>query len=70
MGTNWGMFNAVTHYVDHLNEHKEGTDYAAFGNGHLLKAKAFSRYSVEKQSEEIRECYVNPDTFEKGFNTP
>ena len=48
MGTNWGMFNAVTHYVDHLNEHKEGTDYAAFGNGHLLKAKAFSRYSVEK----------------------
>ena len=47
MGTNWGMFNAVTHYVDHLNEHKDGTDYAAFGNGHLLKSKAFARYGVE-----------------------
>ncbi len=48
METNLGMFNAVTYYVYHLNEHKEGTDYAAFGNGQLLKANAFSRYSVEK----------------------
>ena len=39
--TNWGMFNAVTHYVDHSSTGRNDS-YALLGSGNNLKLKAYS----------------------------
>lgn len=48
-GTNWGMFNAVTHYVDH-DANSRSDDYAWFGTGNKLKQRAFFELAQDKYS--------------------
>ena len=48
-GTNWGMFNAVTHYVDH-DANSRSDDYSWFGTGNKLKQKAFMLLAKDNYS--------------------
>lgn len=41
-GTNWGLFNAITNYVDHSLQSRSD-DSIMFGSGNLLKQKAYSK---------------------------
>ena len=39
--SNWGLFNATTHYVDHEKSANKGNAYSLFGTGMELKGRAF-----------------------------
>ena len=49
-GTQWGMFNAVTNYVDHqVNSRKD--DYSWFGSGQTIKQIAYNTLNKERLAQ-------------------
>ena len=48
-GSLWGAFNAVTYYVDH-DSGKRKDYYKDFGNGNLIKKRAYNLCSDYERS--------------------